>query len=229
MAKHKLSAMFSDLRGKLNGSKFSKGRSAHTLTNKVKGSNPQTSYQGKTRSLFRKYTAKWRTLGADSILAWNAAANEVSKSNAFGDSYKTTGHKYYVTCNVNAGLHGAAEVATPPTIVIPALVDIGTLSLNHTGPVVKVTTDIDIPTGCTLILTATPPVSAGKTNLKGLHRVFYEKAAPLVAGEIDLHTEYVARFGSPLAGKKIEIRAYTTDTLKVAKFKALHDLVGLVT
>jgi len=212
--------MFSDLRGKLNGSKFSKGRSAHTLTNKVKGANPQSSTQMATRAAFRKYTAKFKTLDEDVITAWNQAALEVSKSNAFGDSYKTTGHKFYVACNVNAELLGGTEVSDPPVIEVPTIVNITDLDPDSGTGTIKFETLQALDTGTNLVITATPQVSAGKTNLKGLYRVVKIIPAPLPASVVDITTEYTEKFGELIQGKKIGLVCYTTDTLKVAKFRA---------
>jgi len=226
MAKHKLSAMFSDMRGKLNGSKFSKGRSAHTLTNKVKGSNPQTSAQGNVRSLFRKYTSKWQTLSEEQITAWNEAANDTAYKNAFGDSYKTTGHKLFVQANVNAGLFGGTEMLDPEIVTVPTIVNIDNIDVNSVGPVVKFDTLQALDPDTSLVVTATRPLSAGKTNLKGQYRTICVIPAPTPAGTIDVTATYVAKFGNPIKDRRIGIICYTWK--KVIKFKAGNDLAGKV-
>ena len=228
MAKHKLSAMFSDLRGKLNGSKFSKGKSAHTLTNKVKGSNPRTSAQSIVRSAFRTYTSKWQTLAADNILAWNAAAKSTAYKNAFGDSYQTTGHKLYVKLNVEAAMNGGAEIVTPPTLTVPTIVNVDNLDVVIAGDVFNIETLDDLDTGTSLIITATPPMSPGKTNMKGMYRRILTVDAPYPAGVMGIRPAYIAKFGAPVLGKQIGVICYTTDTTKGVKFKAGNDLAGKV-
>jgi len=224
MAKHKLSAMFSDLRGKLNGSKFSKGRSAHTLTNKVKGSNPQTSYQMLVRSYFREYTSMWKTLTDDQILAWNSAAQDSVLKNAFGDSYKITGHKLFVKINVNAKLFGGAEALTPVDYTVPDIVNIENLASDPITHAITLDTDIDLPAGCALVIKATRPMSPGKTNVKGNFRTIEVYPAPFVAGSHNITFVYTARFGALPVGKKIHVAAYTTDDTKHLKFRAGNEL-----
>jgi len=214
------------MRGKLNGSKMSKGRSVQTLTNKIKGSNPQSSYQSQVRSIFRKYTEKWRTLSDAQILAWNAAALESSKSNFAGAKYHTTGHKLFVTTNVNAIKNGGTEILAPVAVAIPVIVDIETLVLTVSGQVVSFVTTEALETGCKLLVKATPPVSNGKTNLKGLFRQVALLDYPLVAGVNVISSAYTARFGAFAAGKKIAIQAYTIAVGGSKQFKAEHDLVG---
>ena len=228
MAKHKLSAMFSDLRGKLNGSKFSKGRSCHTLTNKVKGSNPRTSSQGVVRSLFREYTSKWKTLDPGVILAWNSAANDTAYKNIFGDSYKTTGHKLYVKLNVEALLNGFPEIPIPIVPVVPTIVDIANLSMTAATHVHTFDTLQPLDAGTALIITATRPVSPGKTNLKGLYRRIGTIPAPLDAGQVDFHNMYEAEFGIPTVGKKVGVIVFTSDPSGGVKFKAGAELAKAV-
>ena len=227
MAKHKLSAMFSDLRGKLNGSKFSKGRSVHTLTNKVKGANPRTSSQGRVRSFFRKWSAAWKELSENQILAWNQAALEFTRRNIFGDSYSMTGHKLYVMMNVNASLLGGAELENPPVIEIPTVVDIGTLVCESDPAELKFSTSDDLDADCALVVTATPQYSKGKTNVKGKFRYIGQFNAPQTGGVKDILTLYTDKFGSLVAGKKLSIIVYTTDKLRCLKFPAPTSLSGI--
>ena len=228
MAKVKWSMMDSDFRGKLNGSKFGKGRSAHVAMNKVKGTNPRTSAQGSIRTFFRQLTVAWKTLTSAQILSWNSAASNTTKKNVFGDAYRTTGHKLYLALNLNALKNGGTVVSTPPTLAVPAIVDISTLVLTAAGGVVSLVTSIDIPTGCKLLVTATKPVSNGKTNLNGLYRKIDLQDAPFVAGVLSLTAAYAAVFGTITAGQKIGFRVYTVGVGGFAQYKANHDLIGQV-
>lgn len=228
MAKMKLSMAFSDMRGKLNGSKFSKGRSSHTVTNKIKGNNPRTSAQGEIRTYFRQLTAQWKTLTDAQILAFNAAALETNKKNVFGDAYKTTGHKLFVKQNVNALKNGGIVSLVPLTPAIPTVVDVETLVLTASGQVMTFVTTEALDLNTKLLVTATPPVSNGKTNLNGLFRKVALLDYPLVAGVNNISSAYVARFGAFPAGKKIGFRVYTVAVAGIAQYKANHDLSGKV-
>ena len=228
MAKHKLSAMFSDLRGKLNGSKFSKGRSAHTLTNKVKGSNPRSASQGIVRSAFRKYTSMWQTLTAAQILAWNSAAQDSAKRNIFGDSYKTTGHKLFVASNVNARLMNKAQLIDAVAMTVPTLPGISNLAMDSVGLTAVISTDTALDADTSLIITATRQLSPGKTNLNGNFRVVKIIPAPLAPSVVSFYTEYVALFGTLIADKKVGVQCYVCDTTGAAKFRAGTQLAKAV-
>jgi len=116
MAKHKLSAMFSDMRGKLNGSKFSKSRSAHTLTNWVKPRNPQTARQMNVRTKYLQLSKIWRTLTEAQLLSWNEFAKETILKNIFGDSHNPSGFNAFMSINTKLLNFGYDWKAIPPRI-----------------------------------------------------------------------------------------------------------------
>jgi hypothetical protein len=220
MARHKLSAMFSDLRGALNGSKFSKGRSCHTLTNKVKGSNPQSATQSATRTLFRQFTTAWKGLTDDARAAWNQAAQETSKSNAFGDSYKTTGHKLFVAQNVNSLQFGGIAIPLPVVDEIPTMPNFSMPDPDSDPQTLGIAFDTAIQADETIVIAATGQLSPGKSNVKGLFRVIKTVTGITTPAVIDCLPEYTAKFGTLVAGKKIHMQAYMVSSLKVTKFKA---------
>lgn len=209
MARHKLSAMFSDLRGKLNGSKFSKSRSCHTLTNKVKGTNPQTPTQGSVRSAFRYFSSKWKNLSVDQITSWNLAANEIIKRNAFGDNFKTTGHKLFIQTNVQARLCGVSSTIYGPSNPSHPhyLGEISGFKVHDAGttPPGHMTFSISeaVPTGCFLKILVTAPFSGGISNFKGRFRTLKILPQSTGAGTFDIETEYTNKHGAVPAGKKV--------------------------
>ena len=62
MAKIKLSAIVSEMRGKLNGSVFSKNRGGAYIRTKVTPVNPQSLAQGLVRATLTNLSQAWRGL-----------------------------------------------------------------------------------------------------------------------------------------------------------------------
>jgi hypothetical protein len=225
MARIQLASNLDDARGKIGNIVYSKGRSVHTQRKRVKPTNPQTSYQSQIRAYVKQFSTAWRSLDPAKIIAWNQQALDLMKSNVFGGKYHTTGHKLFVAWNSQAFMNGATvQINDPFTVTVPAVVQIS--ALNGTGgstQTLTITTDIPVPTNSSLILEATPQISAGISNAKGKYRRFSILPGGTVAGVQDVYDDYQARFGDLITDKKMFLRAFTTnnDALKqVILYKA---------
>jgi hypothetical protein len=197
MAKHKLSAMFSDLRGKLNGSKFSKSRSCHTLTNKIKGSNPQTSYQGRVRAAFRVHSATWRTISQSLILAWNQAAQEESKSNAFGDKYKPSGFQYFMKLNMLRSEAGLPPCTTPPQKT-PVTFPNGNDTVDIANLKIELDLDTPLDANTKMLVYMSAPFSFGNTSKKKSCTRLITVLDSTTVFPYNCYDDYVAVFGTSL-------------------------------
>jgi hypothetical protein len=58
----------------------------------------------------------------------------------------------------------------------------------------------------TLVVQATPPVSAGRYFVKPFYRIIKNYAEGTAITAVELITEYSAQFGAPVVGKKIFVR-----------------------
>lgn len=206
MAKVKFSALISDMRNKLNGSVFAKNRGGNYLRTKVTPVNPQSVAQTAARALLSSYSQGWKGLTQDQRNAWNSAVAQWATTDIFGDIKNPTGLQLYIRLNVNIELAGGTPITLPPLPV-------------GAEPVLDLTVDSDVsdsevnisdvttpvPANTTLYIEATPCISPGISNANSYFRFVKAYAAAATPGNI--WTEYVAKFGTPVAGQKLFVRA----------------------
>ena len=233
MARIQLASNNDDIRGKIGNIVYGKGRSVHTQRKRVKPSNPQTSYQTQIRAFIKQFSSAWRSLTQDQITAWNQAALQLMKSNVFGGKYHTTGHKLFVAWNTEAFMNGASvEITDPFSVTIPAVVQISNFDTTLGPPyTMHFVTDIAVPANSKLIVEATPCISPGISNVKGKFRRIAEIAGGTASGTQQIYADFQTRFGDKVTGKKVFIRAFTTNndaSKQVMLFKAGAELAKIV-
>ncbi len=182
-----------DIRGKINGSVFSKNRSGAIIRVKVTPSNPQTTFQLAARSLLTSLSQAWRALNPGRIAAWNAAAAQFARTNVFGNSIAPTGKNLYVGLNTNLDLAGVAPLTNPPA---PAAVEqpiAGAVVMEWDGDKTVAYTGTTAASGVAVYACA--PQSPGRRSVKSRMRLL-KVVAGNIASPIDIKTEYEARFGT---------------------------------
>ncbi len=211
MAKIKLSAIVSEVRGKLNGSVFSKNRGGAYVRTKVTPVNPQTLAQGNVRAALTNLSQSWKALTEAQRKAWNSAVSQFTSTDIFGDIKTPSGINLYNKLNLNLAAIGETPIASPPLAVsvgyfdslsVAAAAGAGTIAANYTA--VGATVDQ------TVIVEATPCVSAGKSFVKSEFRQIGTFAGNAVSPQA-LGAMWSAKFGSLVAGKKVFIRLKFVD------------------
>jgi hypothetical protein len=206
MAKIKFSALVSEMRGKLNGSVFSKNRAGAYVRNKVTPSNPQTAAQSGARALLAQFAQGWRALTQAQRDAWSGAVSSFQTTNVFGDVVNPSGNTLYSRLNILASIAGGSAMTTPPALfAVPAL---SNLVVGATAAGNVLTIDFDptaIPAGHVLEVQATPQLSPGVSNANSKFATIGVLAVGFESGD-SISTEYVAKYGSLQAGKKVFVR-----------------------
>ncbi len=230
MTKVKFSALVSDMRGKLNGSVFTKNRFGAALRNKVTPVNRNSTDQAKIKSLFTSFNQKWRTLTGDQQKAWNSAVEDFKRTNIFGDSIKPSGINLYSELNSNLAIIGQAEITTPPLPSnVPGITGF-TLDVDSTVGAQKF--DIDFtptPTDSDVIhmIYATRCYSAGKSFIKSEYRMIGTipsgSAAPF-----DALTAWITKFGILTKDQMVSVKLVPVSKTKGIKFKAGNELASKV-
>lgn len=207
MAKVKFSALVSEMRNKLNGSVFSRNRGGNYLRNKVTPLNPKTSSQVAARSRLTQFSQAWRGLTEDQRNAWLAAVPNWARTDIFGDIVNPSGNTLYIRLNINIALAGGTAIAVPPSPVgASALTDLSvTVDVSSTTMEV-VFAPSPVPANHTLVIESTPAMSPGINNANSQFRVISTVAAAGTTPE-DVWAAQVAKFGAPIAGQKVFIRA----------------------
>lgn len=207
MAKVKLSALVSEMRGKLNGSVFSRNRGGAYLRTKVTPLNPQTSYQVAVRALLTQFAQAWRGLTQTQRDAWSHSVNNWSTTDVFGDVQNPTGNTLYTRLNINIVNAGGSAISTPPSPVGAAALATLSVTATFTGDVFTAAFTPDpVPAGHAMVVEATPMLSPGISNANSQFRQIANVAAATNSPE-DLFSAYTAKFGSLIAGQRVFIRA----------------------
>lgn len=216
MAKIKLSAMVSEMRGKLNGSVFSKNRGGAYLRTKVTPVNPQTTSQGNVRSRLTNLSQSWRSLTDAQRNAWNTAVANFTGTDIFGDIKTPSGINLYTKINLNLANIAQSNLSLPPLPSSVGVFNSLTITATASTPSLSVAfTQTGVAAGQTVVVEATTQLSAGKNFVKSEFR----KIGTFTGGTSTPYnalSAYTAKFGSLVAGQKIFIR-----------FKAISNTTGI--
>ncbi len=206
MAKIKYTFAVADLRNKYNGSVFSKNRAGAYVRNKVTPVNPQTVSQIAVRSQFTSLSQAWRALTEAQRLSWASQVEGFKTTDIFGDLRTPSALNLYMRINGNLNAIGAATINTAP--VPGATPSIDSMALVSDVSASTFTFDpgvLVVPAGTAWLVEATPGVSPGKNFVKSEYRVIAVLPATTVT-PYNAWTEFVAKFGAPVAGQKVFVR-----------------------
>lgn len=202
MAKIKFGMMMTDARGKLGGQVFSKNRGGSYIRTKVTPSNPRSIEQQAIRSLLSTFSQAWSALTASQRAGWNGAVANWSKTDIFGDIKNPSGKNLFVRLNTKATKAGYASMdVVPEKAEIPqndctgVLVDISSTAITLT--------DFTGVAGARVVVSATPPLTAGTSNAKNKFRQIYTAVSNAVVDE-DLYSAYVDKFGNLTPGQNVQ-------------------------
>jgi hypothetical protein len=203
MAKVKYTAIVADMRGKLNGSVFSKNRGGAYVRTKVTPSNPSSSFQVAVRDRLSSFATAFRALTAAQIAAWNAAVSSFAKTDIFGDIKNPSGVNLYIKLNAQLDRVGVAAIDTPP---LPAAVEsvlTGSATADESGQTLTVAfTPTPVPADTAFVIRASKQVSPGKSYLKNLLTDIQVVDAAGVS-PANIAANYIAKYGALVAGQKI--------------------------
>ena len=213
MAKVLYGALLVDMRGKINGTVFSKNRGGAYARTKVTPTNPQTVAQNLVRSRLTGFSQGWRGLSQAVRDAWNAAVAGFPRTNVFGAQKILSGHQLYIGLNSQLSAAGQTAITNPPLAVgAPAVLSLAPTADEGTQGFSLAYTPTPVPANTSLIVEATQQVSPGKSNLNSLYRQIQVIAAA-AASPGDIAAAYIAKFGSLVEGQKIGIRVRFVNNL----------------
>jgi len=204
MAKLKFGMIVTEGRNKIGGHVLSKNRAGAYVRTKVTPVNPQSSAQVNVRASIASLASGWRGLTETQRASWNAAVKDYQKTDIFGDKVTPTGFNLYMSLNQNLYNIGVAAISAPP---VPAAVSSFTsmsVSIAKGAGTAEATVAATIPASETVVMYATPGVSAGKDFVKSEYR----KIGIFTTGSsLDFASMYVAKFGAiPTAGTKVFVK-----------------------
>lgn len=212
MARIKFGMMMTDARGKLGGHVFTKARSGATVRTKVSPTNPRTSAQSSARGSLASLSQAWSALSEVQRVAWNSAAQEVGKTNIFGDAYFPSGKNYFTAVNKNLLLCGSAMESFPPARETMPVIDSITVDLNVTDGEFNVVASTDgVRDVVYFVVQASKPTSKGVFNFSGKwSQILVSPAQPTGA---ELYNAYLAKYGTPPSDIKISFQVYLVNSI----------------
>jgi len=216
MSKIKFGAIVVDGRGKIGGHVMTKNRQGSALRTKVTPINRKSNTQQSAKNRLANLSDNWRGLTDAQRQSWDAAAQDVKRSNIFGDSYSPTGKNLYMIVNQNLLLAGSSATSTPPAVT-PATA-LTSLSVDDFsgGALSFAFAPTPVPASHVLRVEATRPLSPA-VQASDSQFSFVKNIAAAQTSTQDIATEYEAIFGSIPTGKRIFIRAYTIQTVSGAR------------
>ena len=203
MAKIKFGMMMTDASGKLGGHVFSKNRGGSYVRTKVTPSNPQSVAQMAVRGIFASISSGWSSLTESARDSYRNFVADYAKTDIFGDLRNPSGKSLYQRLNQNLAISGQpllAQCVAPSEVPFANLVSaISSLALSE----LEIVTAGDT-TGAKVVFWATPSLSQGKKFVKNTLRQIsvVNGGAALVT---NVFADYVAKFGTPIAGANVYI------------------------
>ena len=189
--------------GKIGGHVASKNRAGAYMRTKVTPVNGQTAFQSAVRNLFSSISSAFRALTVNQIKSWNDAVVNFKNTNIFGDVVHPSGFNLYQRLNNNLVRIGEAMIDEPPLPVsLPEIVTAVASQVHAGATLITFTTDPDI-TASVVEISATPPLSPGKSFVKSELRLI--GMMPTIAAHVTTLTAlYATKFGGPgAAGQKV--------------------------
>ena len=203
--KIKFGAIVVDGRGKVGGHVASKNRGGSYLRTKVTPVNPRTTAQNAVRSRLTEIAQSWKALTAAQRAGWNAAVQDFQRTNIFGDIKTPSGFNLYQRLNLNLGKIGVAFIDDAPLPSdVQALTSLS-LSVDTGNDTVQLTFSPAIAAGQSFVVSATPPLSPGKSFVKSEFR----DIAVLTNSDTSpasVFDAYFDKFGSAPAGTKVFVQ-----------------------
>ena len=202
------------MRGKLNGHVFSKNRAGAYMRGKVTPVNPQTVHQSFIRSIFGLISQGWRGLTAIQRANWNGSVSDFAQTDIFGDIKNPSGKALYQKINMNLLVSEQTQVDTvPEQPTTPDYVFLGA-EMNTTTPAIDLSILGDT-TGAKVIVSATPPMSAGVSFAKNKFRQLkvIDGAASI---SDDILPAYEERFGALSGDENVQIKVHLVTTGGIA-------------
>lgn len=196
-------------RGKLGGHVYSKNRGGSYVRTLQTPSNPRTTFQQTGRGVFTQLTQGWSQLTDSERNSWNAATENFTRTDVFGDTRQLSGKGLYISLNKERILIGDSIISTAPTpqdIFVPDFLGIvwdrtlGTLTIqtNFVGGATAINR---------AVLTATPVVSDGTSFVR--NKLVVLETGTDIEDASGLYTKYVNRFGEPPLNSKVFFGIYT--------------------
>ena len=226
MAKFTPSALVDQIRNKVGGIVFTHLKTGPMVRRRIAPTQPRSSRQTSVRTNLTDLAKYWAaTLSDAQRAAWNALAAQVRSTDSIGNKGTLSGIQLFVSCNQNLLLVGEAIMAAAPAdlSVTALLTETPTASAGgHTLSVAYTATPA--AANHKVVVAASRQQSPGRTTSFS-QPAFIKATAAAAASPFAVGTEYEAKYGTLIAGKKIRVQAFTVNTTNGAAAGKLASVI----
>jgi hypothetical protein len=208
-----VSQVYSEIRGSVNGVTYARNRFGLYARAKASPVQPRTPAQTERRAQLTVLSQRWRALDETLRAEWRALADELTRSDTLGLTYRLTGLQAYLQFNLWRALLGLApQDNAPPQLDAPSPITLGTLNFDARDELLQVNF-LPSPYAGALAIWATAPFSRGINFVApSRYRLVAIRRPTTFGGNLtspqNISTEYQTKFGIPigeLAGKRIAV------------------------
>lgn len=222
MAIIKFGGGITDARGSLAGNTFTRSRAGSVVRQRVAPIQPNTPQQSAMRAMLASAVAEYASGTAAEIQAWQAFADQITKTNKLGDTYTPSAIQTFVSYYVDQTLIGGSPSisSVPASPYQPEIVKIDNVTLDSSGGGLIDNFTFEpvsaLAEGANVLVQATPPHAPALQNASKLFRTLeFDPNAPWLSdATVDIETAYGDRFG--LAGTVGEIIDFRVKLVRTA-------------
>lgn len=210
-----VSQIVSEIRGSINGVTFARNRYGLYARSKASPVQPRTPAQTERRAQLTVYSQRWRTLTEAVRAEWRALADELTRSDTLGLTYRLSGLQAYLMFNLwRALLQLPPQDDPPPQLQAPNPIDITGLTYDFDQNIINLEFTPSPYTGA-IAFWATAPFSMGVNFVApSRYRIIAVRKPAAYGGTLtspqNIGTEYQTKFGIPvaqLANKRVAFAA----------------------
>jgi hypothetical protein len=208
-----VSQVYSEIRGSVNGVTYARNRFGLYARAKASPVQPRTPAQTERRAQLTVLSQRWRTLDEKLRAEWRAFADELTRSDTLGMTYRLTGLQAYLQMNLWRALLGLApQDNPPPQLAAPSPVSIQGITFDIDQDILNIAFTPS-PYAGALALWATAPFSPGVNFVApSRYRIVAVRKPAAFGGNLaspqDIGPAYKTKFGIPVAelmGKRIAV------------------------
>jgi hypothetical protein len=206
-----VSQVYSEIRGSVNGVTYARNRYGLYARSKASPVQPRSPAQTARRAQLTVLSQRWRTLSENNRAEWRALADELTRSDALGLTYRLSGLQAYLQMNLWRALLGLApQDNPPPQLDAPAPITIGDISYDADTNVINIEFT-PAPYAGALAFWATAPFSRGINFVApSRYRIVAVRRPATFGGTLtspqNIAADYIAKFGiqiGELVGKRV--------------------------
>jgi len=195
--------------GKMQGTVL---QSNNIIRVKRKPNNVRNSFTQYVRGVFSGQSTAWRSLTPTEILTWTTAAPLYFSKKVLAVAHQLKGNTLFQRVNNILTSLGITNVTSAPAVAVPVYTIVSVApaasagGATFTAAITEFAAQTVLPATGYMKVYATRQVGAGRSSFgKSAYRLIGIYPPTTSTNPLDIHADYVARFGAPAEGNRIGI------------------------